>query len=149
MGQVRVINSSMTSYYGESVSHVHIFWGLWRRPYRDGDHTAIGFKSPAIFPPAAAVPMSMPIPNRIELPYGQGAPLHVQALNWHDLLALMARLSNTALVPVSRAVALTQSAFKLRVVVNFVKVSASNPLLHATMKLETELTWYPLGASVF
>ena len=68
--------------------------------------------------------MSNPIPNRIELPYGSGPPLHVQALNWHDLLVLLARLSNTVLVPIGHAVAPAQDGFHLRVVVNFVKVGS-------------------------
>ena len=66
--------------------------------------------------------MANPIPNRIELPYGEGPPLHIQALNWHDLLVLLARLSKTVLVPIDHAVSLTHDAFHLRVVVNFVKV---------------------------
>lgn len=63
------------------------------------------------------------IPNVIALPYGRCPPFHLKAPSWRDLLKLMARLSNTRLEPTIEAMALVKTEMRVRVVVNFVKVS--------------------------
>ena len=72
--------------------------------------------------------MPGPIPNVIALPYGRTPPLHIKAPNWHDMLRLMARLSETRLEPSLEAQAVVKTAMTLRVVVNFVKVRVFGPI---------------------
>jgi hypothetical protein len=63
------------------------------------------------------------MPNIISLPYGRGAPLHLQGPSWKHLLKLMAKLSGTRLEPTVSAMAISKRDLKLRTVIQFIKVS--------------------------
>jgi hypothetical protein len=82
--------------------------------------SAMGFQPPVIS--AELSSMQGPIPNVISLPYGRYPPLHLQTPSWRQLLRLMAKLSSTRIEATVEAVATTTTAFKLRTVLQFVKV---------------------------
>ena len=83
--------------------------------------SAVGFMTPTIS--ARLVPLPTPMPNIISLPYGRAAPLHLQGPTWRHLLKLMAKLSGTRVEPSMSAMEFSKTDFKLRTVIQFIKVS--------------------------
>jgi len=63
------------------------------------------------------------MPNIISLPYGRALPLHLQGQSWRHLLKLMAKLGGTRLEPSLSAMEFSKTDFKLRTVIQFIKVS--------------------------
>lgn len=64
-------------------------------------------------------------PDKVVLPYGKSAPLHIRASSWRQLLKLMAKLSTMRIEPTVEAVAATKGDLYLRTVVQFFKVCDS------------------------
>jgi len=84
----------------------------------------MGFTNPSISNSMAV--MQSGIPNVISLSFGRCRPLYIQAPTWRHLLKLMARMSTTRIEPTVEAMSLSKIEFKLRTVIQFVKVYHSS-----------------------